>query len=111
MLEKFREVYGMLEDGISKDIYLKRLGYLVSGDYRYIKEIVEAYTRLPALAGRDISGLLRSLPESQPIVVYGAGRNAGKHISLLREDRRFIGFCDRDREKQERGYLGYPVMP
>ena len=57
MMEDFTQIYGMLEDQESKDIYLERLNYLISGDRQYIDNIVEKY--LPSLHvwGRNIEKL------------------------------------------------------
>ena len=46
-LEDYRRVYDMLEDAESRDIYLKRLNWLVSRQKRYIDSIVT--TCLPGI--------------------------------------------------------------
>lgn len=40
--EQIKKVYDKLEDKSSKDIYLKRLMFSLSGDDRYIYEMVAA---------------------------------------------------------------------
>ena len=54
MLEKYRKVYSMLGDEESRNIYLNRLNWLISGDLKYIDKIVTAY-----------------LPQSFPCPLYG----------------------------------------
>ena len=38
-LENYQRVYGMLEDDQSKFVYLNRLNYLISGDFKFVKAI------------------------------------------------------------------------
>lgn len=104
-------VYQLLEDKESKDIYLNRLNYLISHDFKYIRNIVETYSpELVPWNGKTREGLLASIPKDKDFILYGAGADA---VSLLHEvgkDRRFVGFCSQTKEKQRNGYLGLPVI-
>lgn len=103
------DVYNMLEDYESKDIYLKRLNYVVTGDNCYIMDIVKTY--LPHLWPEEpMRDLLNSLPKDREFLLYGAGGDGRDLLRFVRGDKRFIGFCSRTKKKQENGYLGYPVM-
>lgn len=42
-IHSLQNVYEMLADDVSKDIFLKRLVYTVSGDSAYIADIVQKY--------------------------------------------------------------------
>lgn len=105
------KVYNMLEDSQSKDIFVKRLNFSVTGDFQYIRDIVITYAPhlIPCWNG-DFWALLASLPEDRGYVLYGAGADAATLIDYCRGDNRFVGFCSSNRKKQESGYLGQPVM-
>ena len=110
-MEQYRKVYGMLEDEESRDIYLNRLNWLISGEQKYLDAIVSAYLpKAPLFEGKTMTDLKKSLSKDRKVVLYGAGM-AGKE--LLRDwanDERFVGFCSQTKAKQRDGYCGYPVM-
>lgn len=107
----FRKVYELLEDDASKEIYLAKLNLLVTDDYKYLRPVIEKYIpEVAAINGAAIPELIRSLPEDKKIILYGAGVAAKANLYYWESDERFIGFCDRDIEKQERGLKGYPVI-
>jgi len=106
-LNNYISVYNMLEDDESKDIYIKRLSYLISGDFKYIDDIVTTY--FPGYGGSRIS-LLRKALKGIKTVLYGAGVDGEKFIRNYMRDDNIVGFCDRDKLKQEDGYMGYPVI-
>lgn len=111
MMEQCTKVYGMLEDEASRDIYIHRLNYLVSGDYRYIREIVTKYLPgLSPLTGKTMEDLRGSIPSDRKVVLYGAGAFGKELLPYWEHDRRFLGFCSHTKKKQEEGYLGYPCM-
>jgi len=110
-VEEYRKIYQMLEDQESKDTYLGRLAYLISGDYKYIENILTVYVpNIPPLSGSTIEELLISLPEEREIILYGAGDKGAAILHYFVNDRRFIGFCSNNTVKQKSGYFGYPVM-
>lgn len=88
-------VYQMLEDEKSKDIYLKRLNYLITYDFSYIQEIVSDY--LPQLEpwnGETITVALARLPQDKDFVLYGAGKDGALMLPYCKYDKRFSGFCE-----------------
>ena len=100
--------YEMLADQETCDIYLWRLNYLISQDFRYIKDIVTAYP--PKIRERTMEDLLASMPRDRKFVLYGAGQ-VGKAVLLyVEQDERFWGFCCQIKEKQEKGYLDHPCL-
>lgn len=110
-LRIYQDIINLLEDDESKDIYLKRLNYLISGDFRYIREIVTAYAPdLIPWNGLTFDMLLSTLPKDRKFILYGAGRDGQKMLANFVHDERFAGFCSKNVKKQETGYLGYPVM-
>ena len=108
MMNKFQEIYAMLEDEESKDIYLNRLNYLISGDFRYMKYIIDKYVQ--TTGNMTVEEWIASLPSEKSIVLYGAGNDARICLPYFEKDPRFIGFCDRDEEKQKSGVAGYKVF-
>lgn len=101
----------MLEDDESKDIYLKRLCYLISGDFRYIRELLSSHRPdLVLQVGKALSPLMSELPKNRSFILYGAGGNANIILPFFENDQRFIGFCSRSKRQQKDGFWGYPVM-
>lgn len=110
-LQDVFKIYDILEDSQSKDIFLKRLNYWITGDFKYIRDIVTTYTpHLVPWNDESFATLLMSLPKDRGYVLYGAGRDAATLIDFCKGDNRFAGFCADDREKQKNGYLGQLVM-
>lgn len=110
-LEQCRKVYGMLEDEPSRDIYLKRLNWLISGDQRYIEAIVRAYLPgVPHYTGKTPADLRALMQNDRKIVLYGAGIAGKIVLPYWQDDERFVGFCSQTKEKQKNGYCGWPVM-
>lgn len=108
----FAKIYDMLEDDISKDIYLNRLNYLITGDRKYMKYIIETY--LPHLCVNGVNAqvpdLLAALPKDKKIILYGAGALAEAVLNDFEKDPRFAGFCDGNVNKQETGFHGWAVI-
>lgn len=110
-VQAFSKIYCMLEDDISKDIYLNRLNYLITGDMKYMRYVVDTYLpHLSAMNGMTVQDLLAALPEDRKIILYGAGRDAEQVLKYFTQDQRFVGFCDRDENKQQQGFHGCKVI-
>lgn len=110
-IDDIRKVYELLEDEASKDIYVAKLNWFVTHEYKYMRYIIEKYVpQVPVRNGLTISDLRRLLPANRKIIIYGAGENAKAYLDLWKGDERLIGFCDRDAEKQKKGLKGYPVI-
>lgn len=109
--EQYRKVYALLEDEQSRDIYLNRLCWLISGDRSYIDAIVTRYfPKAPRYTGKTFRDLVDSMPKDEGVVLYGAGIQGKNLLPYWEHDERFIGFCGQSKEKQKNGYCGYPVM-
>lgn len=107
-MDDLRNIYSMLEDEESKDIFLKRLNYSVTGDYKYVDEMVEAYA--PEFSRKARDRWRASLPKDRDIVLYGTGIYAAMMMDEWDHDKRIIGFCSGLKEQQGKDFLGYPVM-
>lgn len=54
-MEKYRKVYEMLQDEESRDIYLNRLNWLISGNQKYLDGMSKSMSqRLPFLRERQL---------------------------------------------------------
>lgn len=110
-MKKISQIYSMLEDKESKEIYMNRLSMLITDNFDYMRDVIERYTpQLAALNNREIPKLLSSLPKEKPIMLYGAGNDAKANLHFFINDARFIGFCDKNENKQKNGFEGYPVI-
>ena len=110
-IQKYQAVYQMLEDEESRFIYINRLNYLISGEMKYIENIVDAYLpELPHWGSINIEQFLAKLPAERKFVLFGAGCKGQEVLPLFRDDKRFAGFCSSTKEKQQKGFLGYPVI-
>lgn len=109
-LENHQRVYQMLEDEQSKFIYLNRLNYLISGDFRFIKEITPMHLREPRIPIYTACSPSSAIPDSGKIVLYGTGACPKNCFSEWSRDQRVIAFCSQNKKKQKTGYLGYPVI-
>lgn len=108
MIGKIRQVYQMLEDGQSKETYLAWLNYLITGDFNHLGMIIKKHMP-PVLVPYDTL-LYDSLPKDKKIILYGTAAEGQSHLHFFENDKRFIGFCGRDPEKQKNGFNGYPVI-
>lgn len=110
--ENYQRVYEMLEDEESREVYLNRLNYLISGNGKYVRNMVAASIKTGSTygIGREVTTLRNTIPQDKRIVLYGAGSFGEYMLPYWEEDKRFSGFCCRTKEKQANGYLGYPAI-
>lgn len=108
IMELFRQIYAMLEDEESKYIYLNRLNYLISRDFGYMENIIDKFVRKSN--NTTVEEWIEALPPEKPIILYGAGNDAMISLPYFNKDPRFIGFCDRDENKQKSGIARHKVF-
>lgn len=110
-LKNIKNIYEMLEDDLSKELYLNRLNWLVTGDYHYVEQIVKkSHPMFPIWNQKNEREFLKKLPDDKKVIFYGAGSFAKRLLPYLRERVEDIMFCDRDVEKQNAGFYGYKVI-
>ena len=110
-IKVFQQIYSWLEDEESKYIYLNRLNFIISHDYTYMRNIINKYVPdMAALNDRVIPKLLKEIPKEQKFILYGAGEDARANLCYFINDERFLGFCDRDTQKQITGVDGVRVI-
>lgn len=111
MMESISKIYDWLSDEQSKEIYINRLNFLITGDYRFMNDMIHKYLPdMAALNDGEIPQLLSKLPKDKGIVLYGAGEDAKANLHYFSDDIRFEGFCDGNKEKQKNGVMGYDVI-
>lgn len=111
ILEHFKKIYDWLEDEQSKEIYINRLNFLITGNYKYIHNIINKYVPdMAALNDIAIPQLLKQLPADKEIILYGAGEDARANLIYFTCDKRFRCLCDIDINKQKNGVDGYKVI-
>ena len=110
LIETMSKVYEWLADEQSRDIYMNRLNYLISGDFKYIMNILESYSsELLEDSRKRVDDILTSISGDNSFVLYGAGGDARLWIPYFLKNSRFVGLCDSDKEKQGRELCGIKV--
>lgn len=105
------KIYNWLSDEQSKEIYINRINFLITGNYEYMYHIIKKYVPdMAELNDKAIPQLLKSLPMEKKIILYGAGEDAKANLHYFANDTRFIGFCDGNVEKQKSGVQGYTCI-
>lgn len=109
--KNIKDIYGMFEDDLSRELYLNRLNWLVTGDYRYVEQIVKkSHPTFPIWNRQDEKEFMKKLPNDENIIFYGAGSFAKRLIPHMHGKRNNLIFCDRDARKQKEGFAGYTVI-
>lgn len=99
-VDKIREIYGLLGDDLSKEIYENRLMYSLTGDMKFIRNVVCTID-----IGKEIYSRLKN--SSQVKVIFGAG-SVGKRLVRVYDDIEFECFVDNNCAGQE--YKGLSVI-
>ncbi len=110
-LENIRNIYEMFEDKLSKELYISRLNWLMTGDYQYVEQIVrKSHSNIPIWNRKEEKEFLKELPDDKNIIFYGAGSFAKRLLPYLYEINENTMFCDRDVQKQNTGFHGFKVI-
>jgi FkbM family methyltransferase len=111
MINKLNQIYNMFSDNLSKELYRLRVNWLMTGDYKYIKQIVEySHPEEPVWNGKEEKEFLNILPQNKKIIFYGAGSFAERLIPYLKTTSLKCEFCDTNKKLQETGFEGYNVI-
>lgn len=109
-MEQLKQVYDMLEDEESKDIYINKVNYLVTGKSCYLDHIIDICVpdlkRMKCSLAQDI----RNRFPGFDVIIWGCGYTVRNNIECCKEIEKLICFCDRDSRKQKEGYWGFPVI-
>lgn len=111
IIQNFKDIYHMFEDDLSKELYLNRLAWLITGNYEYVEKIVKrSHPAMPVWSRCSEEEFVLKLPCEKHIVFYGAGSFAERILPYIKGRLKHIEFCDGSREKQKSGFFGYPVV-
>lgn len=111
VISNMSKIYHMFADAESRDIYINRLDYLITGQYIYMERIIKKYLpNCPVMKLSGIGQLAHQLPKCREIVLYGTGADAEMILPTIKSKVSIFGFCDHDVQKQKDGFHGYPVI-
>lgn len=110
-LKNIKDIYEMFEDKLSKELYISRLNWLMTGNFQYVEKIVkESHPNFPIWNRKEEIEFLKKLPDNKKIVFYGAGSFAKRLLPYLHNISLDIMFCDQDIQKQNTGFYGFKVI-
>lgn len=75
--DDIKQIYDRLEDELSKLIFGKRMLYNMTGDCRYIHDIISTTDE-----GKEFIRRLSAL-NSREIFIFGAGMGGGRHCNFV----------------------------
>lgn len=117
MFEKIRAAYRLFEDRDSKDIFLNRVLWNITGNKKYIDEVVSVYFermkrtwKTPKHA--DEVKKMRDLIGTRRVIIYGIGNCGFVTLALFcseLQDADLVAFCDKKADKASEFY-GYTVL-
>ena len=94
-----REIYNLLQDDESKDIFLKQLMFHITKDYRYIFDMVESHVKdyHRTFSWNEYLQLAKVKTETNKLFIYGAGGEGRALKSILEmHNVPVVGFVDRN---------------
>ena len=106
-------VFNMLEDELSKKIYNNKFLYRLTGDIKYIREIVSgSCPELLPIAEDIFRDTFEKINTDHGVILYGAGKRSALLESVWKRylQGHVIGFCDSDKNKWGKNWLGEQVF-
>lgn len=116
MIRDVQEVYGWLNDSESKGIFLNRLNYTVTRDFRYIINIVDEYSRevTNGFSWKELICSMKKLSDDTKIIICGAGVGGVALYSIFKTFGINVdAFCDRNESlvsEREIKVIGYETL-
>ncbi len=101
-----RSIYASLGDDCSREIFSDRLLYSCTGDYQYIRRMLNRLSWV-----QEFCDLFKKFqhPDSK-LFLYGAGIDAARFLQFYPKCP-FEAFCDKSEGKQHQGFQGHRVVP
>ena len=94
-INSIRTIYNALEDDMSKDIYINRLNYLLTGDWSYVQKYVKiGHPLIPCRNEKQEEEFLKLLPADGSVAFYGTGRFSRKLVPYLKRASFCVLFTD-----------------
>lgn len=117
-VEKMTQLYGALQDELSREVFDARLMADVCPTVSHLTQLIQLNRHMsPEDAARieqmkeKFYSLASQASPAAPFIIYGAGIN-GRQVAegLLAENIPFFGFCCRNSERFSEGIMGKPVI-
>ena len=109
-IESFRNIYGRLEDEMSREIYLKRMNYILTGDKRYVAEYASlGHKNIPVRNNYMEEDFIKLFPVGSQVVFYGMGRFSRQLLPYLLKAQLDVYFSDS--YSQSGYYHDYKIIP
>lgn len=112
MWQTVKEIYSRMSDEESKEIFECRLMFSLTEQEKFLNQMISKYVFSTGINKQGVVKYLlagiEQAEENHPIVVYGCGEMGAKIHEVLGE--RISCFCDRSKEKQEKGFCGKKVI-
>lgn len=104
-IAKAKKIYKCLGDEESKEIFVNKLLCSVTGEDKYWHNIILRDDQ------ETVMRIKKAVTEDREMIVYGAGTNCASVVAMCEEiGCHFTCICDRDKERQKNGYLGFEVI-
>ena len=116
MIKDLEKVYGWLSDSKSKEIFINRLNFSVTKDFKYILNIVENNSEEinGGFSWKDLIKSIKSLSDDTKVIICGAGGGGIALYSVLKsENIKIDSFCDRNKNlngKREVPVISYEML-
>lgn len=96
-INSVRTIFGTLDDKRSKDIYINRMNYLLTGNWSYVQKYVKiGHPAIPCRNKESEEKFLDLFPSDSCVVFYGMGRFSKKLLPYLKKASFHVLFSDSD---------------
>ena len=110
LIENFHTLYDLLQDELSKEIFMARLACDIEPSAKNSSHLV-SFANTYVAKFREWDELKQLNRENKKIILYGCGGGGLFYAGIFQGARiDFYGFCDRAAEKFPDGLLGKPVL-
>lgn len=98
IINKVRNIYSQCSDEVSKQIYMDKILFAMSGDRKYVHKLI-------CETMKEIGTNIKAIKERKKVIIYGAGANLDFTMFLCdREGIKIQYICDKDKLKQKQKY-------
>lgn len=112
MIRKAYDIYQFLEDTLSKDVFINKIMYGITGQYKYIDEIVDRFASPldRVFNDSDVKRLSETISDcNKPLIIYGAGF-VGRILKAMLPKERIECFCDMNQDLQGTKIDGISIL-
>ena len=88
ILDDMQSIYDRCVDATSKQLFMNRLMYSITGEWSYIRNVVDLYS--------GATSFVKDLQEYQRVYIYGAGVR-GKRLLNMYSEINWVGFIDKNK--------------